>query len=175
MSFYPITPPVRVEDLVNTDVSNASNNDTMVFKSSTGEWEKESDHLQIIEILKDDYDNLTEEEKNDPHIAYLITDITAIASDIDDSTTALDSTWSSSKVNTELGKKENSPTILIDSLAAGDTSITFTNAAITVNSIIDVYVDTFGVAPSNITVSAGSAVLTFEAQSSAVGVRLIIK
>lgn len=66
-------------------------------------------------------------------------------------------------------------TKLTATLTAGNTSVTFTNQAILTTSMIDVYVDTWGVAPTNVVVSAGSATLTFEAQQSDVSVMLVIR
>ena len=57
-------------------------------------------------------------------------------------------------------------------LLAGQTSITLSNAAITTSSTIDYYTDTFGVNPTNVTVSTGQIVLTFEAQESDLGVKV---
>ena len=62
--------------------------------------------------------------------------------------------------------------MLSGTLAAGNTSLTLSDAAITVNSMIDVYTDTFGVNPTAVTVAAGSITMTFEAQAAAVGVKV---
>lgn len=114
---------------------------------------------------------------------------------IDDTTTALDKTWSSSKINAELGNKADSsdvPTIsvsghgtasasvtheqqiTINSVAndidgtkymeytANSATFTFTNAAILTTSAIDVYTDTWGDNPSDVSVpSNGTCVVTF--------------
>lgn len=82
--------------------------------------------------------------------------------------------WDSSEV-TEVNLTDAIGTILTDTLVAGDTSITFTNALITTNSIIIPYADVYGVAPSSITVSAGSCVLTFDARQTnmLVGIEII--
>lgn len=63
-------------------------------------------------------------------------------------------------------------TVLTDTLEAGETTVTFTNNAITVNSTLDIYTDTFGVNPTNVTVSTGEIVLTFSAQSNDLGVKV---
>ena len=63
-------------------------------------------------------------------------------------------------------------TVLTDTLEAGETTVTFTNNAITANSTLDIYTDTFGVNPTNVTVSAGEIVLTFSAQASDLGVKV---
>lgn len=69
----------------------------------------------------------------------------------------------------------NYGTVLTDTLAAGSTTITFTDASIGNNSLIDVYTDTYGVNPKTMVQSGTSVVLTFKAQLSAVGVKLVVK
>lgn len=59
-------------------------------------------------------------------------------------------------------------------LATGSTSITLSDAAITTSSTLDFYTDKFGVNPTNVNVSTGSVTLTFEAQDSALGVKVRI-
>lgn len=63
-------------------------------------------------------------------------------------------------------------TVLTDTLEAGETTVTFTNNAITANSTLDIYTDTFGVNPTTVTVSAGEIVLTFSAQANDLGVKV---
>lgn len=58
------------------------------------------------------------------------------------------------------------PTILIATLEAGQTSLTFTNAAIMTTSVIDIYTSIYGVAPTDATSSTGTLTFTFEAQAS---------
>ena len=57
-------------------------------------------------------------------------------------------------------------------LSTGSTSITLSDASITTSSTIDVFVDTFGVNPTAMSVSTGSVTLTFEAQESDLGVKV---
>ena len=57
-------------------------------------------------------------------------------------------------------------------LTAGSTSITLSDASISSSSTIDIYTDTYGVNPTSVAVSAGSVVLTFEAQQSDVAVKV---
>lgn len=57
-------------------------------------------------------------------------------------------------------------------LSVGSTSITLSDASITTSSTIDVFVDTFGVNPTGMTVATGSVTLTFDAQESALGVKV---
>lgn len=65
-------------------------------------------------------------------------------------------------------------TTLSDTLLAGNTSITLSDAAITATSMIDVYTDT-GIGYESITASTGSVTITFEAQASDMGVKVVIK
>ena len=57
-------------------------------------------------------------------------------------------------------------------LTAGNTSITLSDSSITTSSTLDYYTDTFGVNPTNVSVSTGSVTLTFEAQQSNLGVKV---
>ena len=61
---------------------------------------------------------------------------------------------------------------LTGTLSVEATSVTISNAAITTTSTIDIYTDVFGVNPTNVTVTTGQIVLTFEAQESAVNVKV---
>ena len=66
----------------------------------------------------------------------------------------------------------NSPVVLTQTLTAGSTTLTFTNAAITSTAMVDVYTQ-HGVEPTDINDStSGSIVLTFEAQQTDVVVKL---
>lgn len=64
---------------------------------------------------------------------------------------------------------------LTSTLAAGQTSLTFTDASITTNSTVDVYTSVYGVNPEKMTVTSGSLTLTFDAQASDIGVKVVIK
>lgn len=57
-------------------------------------------------------------------------------------------------------------------LTAGQTTLTLTNSAITTNSTLDFYTDTFGVNPTNVTVTTGSVTLTFEEQADDIEVKV---
>lgn len=63
-------------------------------------------------------------------------------------------------------------TILTKTLAAGSTTLTFTSDAITDGCMIDVYADSYGINPSNVTQSGNTLTLTFDAQSKAVSVKV---
>ena len=61
---------------------------------------------------------------------------------------------------------------LYATLTAGSTSVTISNSAIKTNSTIDVYTDAFGIDPTNIVVTDGQIVLSFNAQLSDIGVKV---
>lgn len=65
--------------------------------------------------------------------------------------------------------------VLSGTLTAGQTSITFTNAAITDSSTLaNLWINVFGVYPTDIVITDGSITLTFESQSSDLGVKVRI-
>lgn len=66
------------------------------------------------------------------------------------------------------------PITLKETLASGSTSVTFSDSAIKTTSLIDIYTDTWGLNPITVTTTAGQTVLTFEAQSSAHSVAIIV-
>ena len=74
----------------------------------------------------------------------------------------------------EIATGGTSQTVLTETLEAGQTSVTFTNAAITTGSNIRILTDVFGLAPTGATASAGSLTVTFPAQLSDVEVRAVI-
>ena len=79
------------------------------------------------------------------------------------------------QISSDLADKENKPTELTATLSVGATSVTFTNAAITATAKIDVYTDTFGVNPTNQSVSGTTLTLTFKAQAAAVSVKVLVR
>ena len=66
-------------------------------------------------------------------------------------------------------------TVLTGTLTAGSTTLTFTDSSISSSSLLDVYTDTYGVNPKTMSQSGTSVVLTFKAQASNVGVKLVVK
>jgi len=66
-------------------------------------------------------------------------------------------------------------TEMTSTLLAGQTTVTFLSADITTASTIDIYTDKFGVSPENVTVTNGQVTIVFEAQSSDLGVKVVIK
>lgn len=170
-----LTDPTALRNMSDVDVEGVQNGQTLKWNSTTSKWENSSggggasslDDLTDVgitlpnhgQILK--YNSLDDEWQN--------------ATLINDSLTSASTVWSSDKTNTELATKEDAPTILTSTLSAGSTSLTFSNAAITTTAMYDVYADKYGLTPTDITITTGQAVLTFEAQSSDVSVKLVIR
>jgi len=70
---------------------------------------------------------------------------------------------------------KKTPTVLTSTtISAATTSYTFTDAAITVDSVIDIYDTIFGFSPTGITVTTGSATITFPAQASTHTIKLFV-
>ena len=92
---------------------------------------------------------------------------------IDDSTTSATKVWSSNKVNTELGKKQNAFAIESDTLTAGETSITLSSEAITADSNI-IILTSPEVLHNSISSTTGSVTITFDAQANDIGVKVVI-
>ena len=80
----------------------------------------------------------------------------------------------SGAVYSEISSVSSALTPLTATLAAGATSVTIQNARITTSSTILPVAETYGLAPTNITVTTGQAVLTFDAQSSAENVGILV-
>ena len=55
-------------------------------------------------------------------------------------------------------------TIFTETLTAGDTTITITNSQIAIGSMVYICTDVYGLEPTNVAVTAGQIVLTFDAQ-----------
>lgn len=81
----------------------------------------------------------------------------------------LDGDW----VEIETSEDAGAGTKLTGTLEAGETSIVFSDEAITTNSLIDVYTET-GIAPTAYTVAAGQLTLTFASQLADVDVVVLI-
>lgn len=60
-------------------------------------------------------------------------------------------------------------------LTAGTTSVTLSDASIDSDSSFDIYTSVYMVNPTVVSVSTGSIALTFEAQASDVGVKVVIR
>ena len=95
--------------------------DSAVWGNITGDIDDQTDlqgelAKKVITLTKAQYDALSTAEKNDPKKVYFITDYEATGtySEIDDTATAIDKLWSSSKISSEL----NSTTRIDDTTTA---------------------------------------------------------
>ena len=66
------------------------------------------------------------------------------------------------------------PLFLTGTLTAGQTSLTIEDEGITLDAIVDIYTDVFGVDPTNVVVVNGSITITFDAQASDLSVKAVI-
>ena len=66
-------------------------------------------------------------------------------------------------------------TVFTETLTAGDTTITVTDQAISADSMIDIYTNVFGIAPTNIVASAGTVTVTFNAQQNDISVKIVVR
>ena len=57
-------------------------------------------------------------------------------------------------------------------LTAGSTSVTITNSEISIGSMIEIYTDVYDLKPTNVAVTAGQIVLTFDAQGVDVSIKV---
>ena len=64
---------------------------------------------------------------------------------------------------------------VVDTLAAGETSLVLESEYIKEDSIIEIYTDVYGVSPNDVTLANGFATVTFDAQEKDIEVKLIIK
>ena len=79
-------------------------------------------------------------------------------------------------LSTKITTLENADITLSSTLTAGQTSLTFTDARITENSILSaVYTSIFGVGVKSAEITNGSLVLTFKAQIEDMTVKVVIK
>lgn len=72
----------------------------------------------------------------------------------------------------KLNSSSFSSNIVSGTLLSGQTTVVLTSEKITTDSMIDVYTTVYGLNPTDVTVTTGSITLTFEAQSSDVGVKV---
>ncbi len=76
------------------------------------------------------------------------------------------------EIYNELSAKASIGIDLTSTLKAGEISVSFTNDAITDDSAINVYTDTFGINPTNMSVSGTTLTITFGAQDTDVRVKV---
>ena len=177
-----LTDPTALRNMSDVDVEDVQNGQVLKWNATTEKWENGTGGGGVSSL-----DDLSDVEIDTPSNGQVLR-YNTLDSEwqnitlINDSTTSGSTVWSSNKTNTEIATvassvatKEDAPTILTSTLSAGSTSLTFSNAAITTTAMYDVYADKYGLTPTDITITTGQAVLTFEAQSSNVSVKLVIR
>lgn len=99
------------------------------------------------------------------------------SSTVDDDLTSLEDDMSDAKDDIEdlQTGKEDAPTTLVAILAAGATSLVFTDDSIKSDSLVDGYSDPYGVTPTNATGEVGKITLTFDPQETATKITLLIR
>lgn len=73
-----------------------------------------------------------------------------------------------------LGVGGSAETEIPGTLAAGASTVTLQNAAITTSSKIDYYAEVFGVHPINAVVTTGQIVLTYRPRATATGIKVVV-
>lgn len=170
-----LSDPTAFANMSDVDFDNLQNGQVPVYNSTSQKWENSSggggaaslDDLSDVDLTTPSNGQFLQYNSSDSEWKNVTI--------IDDTTTSASKVWSSNKTNTEIGKKENAATVLTSTLTSGSTSLTFSNAAIKTTAMYDVYADKYGLTPTNMTVTTGQAVLTFEAQSADVSVKLVIR
>lgn len=141
--------PSNIDDLSDVDLTNIQDGMVLKYDNATLMFKA---GLLYIEILQADYDNLTYDQKHNG-IPYFITD-----------------GESSGGGGSFIPTVELTPQTLV----AGHTSVTFTNAAITTSCTIDIYTDP-EIPHDPITVDTdGEVTIYFDAQSTDVAVKVRI-
>lgn len=79
------------------------------------------------------------------------------------------------KLKGDLAKKEPLHKVLSATLVAGETTLTFTDTAITDNAMIYIYTNEWGVQPSTVEQSGNTLTLTFDAHSADIGVKVEVR
>lgn len=76
---------------------------------------------------------------------------------------------------TAIAGKENKPVEVTGTLLTGNTTVTLVDQRFVTTGTYEYYTDVYGVAPTNVVVSAGSVVLTFESRQADLGVKVVMR
>lgn len=90
---------------------------------------------------------------------------------IDDALSSISTHAVQNRVITSFVGKKLTP----QTLAIGDTTVTFTDSSIIEGCTIEPYTNAWGVVPISIKVTNGQAILTFAAQQNAISVYIIVR
>ena len=175
-----LSDPTAFANMSDVDFDNLQNGQVPVYNSTSGKWENSSggggasalNDLTDVTITSATQGQVLKKGASDWENASLSKSDVGLGNV--DNTSDLNKPISTA-TQTALNAKENASTVLTSTLSAGSTSLTFSNAAITTTAMYDVYADKYGLTPTDITITTGQAVLTFEAQASNVSVKLVIR
>ena len=143
-----------LEDLGDVDITTPQEGDTLVYDSTNSKWVNGAGggggSAKQTAVTQAQYDALVQAGTVDPTMEYFITD--GIPAQV--------FPW----------------TEITGTLTTGQTSIVFSNATITTNSTVDIYVDDsfYGVNPTAVVIANGSVTLTFNEQAVDIPVKVRI-
>lgn len=142
-----------LDDLTDVDITTPSEGQTLVYDSTNSKWINGAGgggSAKQTAVTQAQYNALVQAGTVDPTMEYFITD--GIPYSV--------APW----------------TDITATLTAGQTSLVFSNAVITTNSTIDIYVDDsfYGVNPTAVALATGSVTLTFDEQDSDMPVKVRI-
>lgn len=168
----------ELDDLEDVDITSVEGGQVLRYNQNTSKWENSDDNSgDIWEGTQEEYDAIIDK---DPNTVYYITDapaqtFNADAVNYDNSGTKLNATTVQSAID-EIVQTNIYWTDIISTLPAGSTSLQLHNENITVNSTVQVFVDSafYGIAPTSITVVPQYVTLGFEAQSNNIPVKVRI-
>ena len=132
---------------------------------------------KVREITYEEYEALSEEEKNNG-TTYYVTDFELYGDYTVDNelNSESDNPISNKAVYNKFVEVEEKFGIeIIKTLSSGSTELIIENDKITTDSTVVVYTDDYLVSPTNVTVSDGSVTLTFKEQSKDVKVKVVVK
>ena len=170
-----------LDDLTDVDLTTPSNGQVLKYDSANSKWINANESgggasslndLNDVTITSATQGQVLKKGASDWENASLSKSDVGLGNV--DNTSDLDKPISTA-TQTALNAKENASTVLTSTLSSGSTSVTFSNAAITTTAMYDVYADKYGLTPTDITITTGQAVLTFEAQSANVSIKLVIR
>lgn len=154
-----------------TIIINGSNELAVNIDNRSLKYDSTNDYLKVsIDGITIKYDSTN---------GYLYADVASSLNDLTDVTIASAVNGQVLTYDSVTGKWKNATLDfgkkLSATLSAGSTTLTFTDSTIGNNSLIDIYTDPYGIVPLTATQSGTTVTLTFEAQSAAVTVDIIVK
>lgn len=79
------------------------------------------------------------------------------------------------QIKGDLANKEPLHKVLSSTLVTGETTLTFTDDSIADDAMVYIYTNVWGVQPSAVEQSGNTLILTFDAQSADIGVKMEVR